>query len=998
MGSLNVAVNVGVGARPGDRSSIADKVKNRDLASSPLPPPLATAPSATSHPQSRHGRPVSPSLPPRPSGNAIRTPPSIPARSPRSVSPATMGPAVGIRVTSTPVARGRPANAPRTISPAGAARARGPPAPARPGVGLGSAIYGTTGGKRSKSPNPPRNSQMDYSSIGRRHGDATRITYQMDANAGTIAKVESVMVPHTVKLEVATPHPIFSSPAVVHALKTTIMISEHSTIKSIQDGMAESLENTVGYNLSVILRPEFQNVTFTFQANVSMQPIAIPLDVSLYRFIEEKVGGKSTGLAILNAHWPLIGQKCLSLRHKVVQEIYTTETTYIASLLEMGMLRNSLHELARSRLSGKSLNNLVANLENIFGNLEAITSANMEILHSVEEALSTWTDNKAMGQIFVHLCPVLVIYVQWGTNYTQAISVTEKSRNIPKLPKEIDEKLGNLSSMLIQPIQRLPRYVLLLENLLEATPPNHPDYENSKKAVATMQALCERVNTKVKSSQNVSDLINKISPPFQSLMEAHRQLQCFYKVKSRYMGFGDCPYGSNDTSGKGTIVLYLFNDLLAFCPEKDASSKSTKPTIIPIRLVWFHEDEFGGGRAKPGLQSGFIVPFTRIQMTFKNKHECNLWQDYVANVLRENGIENNPVCRKGTFTFANGAIYSGGWRLGLPSGDGTLTARSVEYNGGFENGRQHGKGVCRYFSGDVYEGEYVAGERDGHGKLTYRSGNSFEGTFEKDRISRGTMTLLDGTTFSGVFQNGMLTGRGEMESNKTGIKYKGEFRSNAIHGRGRLQYSNRRYYDGDFVRGRRHGQGQYEDGLGGLYSGHWADDVYHGQGKLISANGVVYDGEFVHGLKECKHATQIYEDGSQYVGPFKAGLREGDGKLVYVNKDSYIGGWSNDVRHGKGVEKVRTLQLEGTWRNGFRHGEFTVTRLTPVCGAPEGVSTTAPSFLNFHGIDVSGQETQKKTSVTFKDGVLVSPASHAWFSEADARCENPFPTLDTLLG
>ena len=45
----------------------------------------------------------------------------------------------------------------------------------------------------------------------------------------------------------------------------------------------------------------------------------------------------------------------------------------------------------------------------------------------------------------------------------------------------------DLYSLLIQPIQRIPRYRLLFEELLKNTPEFHPDYEPMSKTLQSIQ-------------------------------------------------------------------------------------------------------------------------------------------------------------------------------------------------------------------------------------------------------------------------------------------------------------------------------------------------------------------------------------------------------------------------------------------------------------------------------------------------------------------------------
>ncbi len=49
---------------------------------------------------------------------------------------------------------------------------------------------------------------------------------------------------------------------------------------------------------------------------------------------------------------------------------------------------------------------------------------------------------------------------------------------------------------LIQPVQRIPRYVLLLEDIKNLTPPNHPDYENFGKLLPKIISIATDVNEK----------------------------------------------------------------------------------------------------------------------------------------------------------------------------------------------------------------------------------------------------------------------------------------------------------------------------------------------------------------------------------------------------------------------------------------------------------------------------------------------------------------------
>lgn len=63
----------------------------------------------------------------------------------------------------------------------------------------------------------------------------------------------------------------------------------------------------------------------------------------------------------------------------------------------------------------------------------------------------------------------------------------QKSRDHP------DVKGADLMNFLILPVQRLPRYVLLLRDLLKYTPEAHVDFEPLSKAVDKMSSVADYV-------------------------------------------------------------------------------------------------------------------------------------------------------------------------------------------------------------------------------------------------------------------------------------------------------------------------------------------------------------------------------------------------------------------------------------------------------------------------------------------------------------------------
>ena len=64
-----------------------------------------------------------------------------------------------------------------------------------------------------------------------------------------------------------------------------------------------------------------------------------------------------------------------------------------------------------------------------------------------------------------------------------------------------------MANLLIQPIQRIPRYNLLLRDLLEKTDATHPDYNHLKVALATLEGVMEYLDKNITEIENIEKML-----------------------------------------------------------------------------------------------------------------------------------------------------------------------------------------------------------------------------------------------------------------------------------------------------------------------------------------------------------------------------------------------------------------------------------------------------------------------------------------------------------
>jgi hypothetical protein len=98
-------------------------------------------------------------------------------------------------------------------------------------------------------------------------------------------------------------------------------------------------------------------------------------------------------------------------------------------------------------------------------------------------------------------------------------------------------------------------------------------------------------------------------------------------------------------------------------------------------------------------------------------------------------------------------------------------------------------------------------------------------------------------------------------------------------------------YIGDFVDGKRHGQGKLTLLNGTYYEGGWVNDGLEGKAKYVSATQS-YEGDYVNGM-EHGIGKSTASDGEVYIGEFYNGKATGKERLITANGDIYEGEWKD---------------------------------------------------------------------------------------------------------
>ncbi|KAJ3271562.1 hypothetical protein HDV01_006524 [Terramyces sp. JEL0728] len=220
----------------------------------------------------------------------------------------------------------------------------------------------------------------------------------------------------------------------------------------------------------------------------------------------------------------------LPKRERVVQEILETEKTYVEQL----QIMYDLYYIPM--IESKNFPPFIMKM--LFGNIDHILKFHQRTILPCIMKLSQ-TPAQTMGEFFSNISRNLMMYSAFMNNYDHSELIIQtflgKANSSYLLPwLSISDSLAtsfqyhmehakanerhsqiNLSSYLILPIQRLPRYKLLLSSLIEKTPQDHPDYHSLLEASRDIHNTVEKCNDlkRVFDQQQASlSILGKIKP------------------------------------------------------------------------------------------------------------------------------------------------------------------------------------------------------------------------------------------------------------------------------------------------------------------------------------------------------------------------------------------------------------------------------------------------------------------------------------------------------
>jgi len=651
-------------------------------------------------------------------------------------------------------------------------------------------------------------------------------------------------------------------------------------------------------------------------------------------------------------------------RRYIVREIMTTEEAYCMGLEVMALdYQVKLLEAAdTANLPGISKEDI----RNIFLNVEHLHSISKHFLADISLRVIDWQEDSLIGDIFILWTPLFLNYASYQNCFKKAGELLTKCQTndafnemVSSIENQVRSKgVVALENLLIKPIQRIPRYVLLVEELYRKTPISHPDKDNLQEAIKKLQKLTTFLDQEITSYEN-RELFLSLAQQIhgaKDLVKAHRTI-----LATGVLSLKPEP-NTRVVKSKLTkdrkLEIWLCNDVLVHLKSSKSKKKtnvaSTKHTW-PLQLVWLEDLEPDLTDPKMPFVFNLIGPQKTFTLRFSDVNEKNHWLEQITTAVEKQlSYDTAPsyANRYGAYKFPDkhSSEYIGWWMNGHLHGHGTYTIFGNTYTGEWQFDRKCGFGTFTSITGVIYSGEWENDHAHGYGRLEHPDGLHYDGLWENGmRHGKGRLNYANGDFYSGEWANDVPSGTGTY-STTTGINYCGSWKNGKSHGYGCLVTPNGRRYEGEFRNGQKSGEGKLDFHNGDFYIGQWQMDRFHGYGILHCGVEGVYEGMFVAGFKE-GYGKMRYRNGCAFEGYWRRGLYKGQGTLVCPTGGfkRYVGQWDDGKMNGKGIIYYRdgskyegqfkddqphgigaymsanNVSYDGRWVNGRREGKATIT-------------------------------------------------------------------------
>lgn len=374
-------------------------------------------------------------------------------------------------------------------------------------------------------------------------------------------------------------------------------------------------------------------------------------------------------------------------RRQVIEEICNTEQSYVRDIrtlhdyyiaalednkhpimedAQIAVFFNNLRQLVM--LNSKLLNDLLEimaerkrqqqrrrqlrkrrELEEL-GSRQSVNSTNTRVLAATAlpapTPIASSLTTEGIGAVFCRYAPLFKLYGGYARDYEEVAGLLRSYAQDTRLGnftaflaacKARSDSQKDFESLLIMPIQRIPRYKLLLERVVKHTPESHPDSAFLQEAVHRVSVAASFINETVRDQENLASVLQAQTQFFAGqldLFTADRRLLKSGKLTKR------------STRRQEEVMLHLFNDLLLYSSGvlltggyrvRRVVDLKSKAVGVTTQIPQSYRALFDAGQQRLRGDCGFVV--TSLEKTFilfaATPVECEEWVSAISGAIAD---------------------------------------------------------------------------------------------------------------------------------------------------------------------------------------------------------------------------------------------------------------------------------------------------------------------------------------------------------------------------
>lgn len=262
-------------------------------------------------------------------------------------------------------------------------------------------------------------------------------------------------------------------------------------------------------------------------------------------------------------------------RSHVVVELFENEVIYVESL---EIIVTKYLDPLKSSENAHLLD--ISAIEEIFYHIPFLLKHHQVFLEELKKRLEQWDLKQKIGDLFLDMFSkpqVIDTYTNYVNNFKRARELLKNAQQSkPAFTKFLEntsrEHKGKLSldSLLIKPIQKFPKYELLLQRLIKHTDINHPDYNFVLAAQRQVHDQLLKINCTEKEALELEQLRE-----IESLIEGAVDLTS--SPDRQYLRHDLVMMTAVDGGTRKERALFLFSDILLITSIKRRSGTIKRP-------------------------------------------------------------------------------------------------------------------------------------------------------------------------------------------------------------------------------------------------------------------------------------------------------------------------------------------------------------------------------------------------------------------------------------